>query len=113
MSSIFTGPQELNAKLQEFKEATVKRYNSMVEQNFMTESAGVYDLYKWAPNKVSVFKTAIKDGVPVGTNSKVSQEGPSTEEVNQNDLQSTGQNINQKVQYFNLKGILDDFGVTY
>lgn len=116
MASVFTGPQELNAKLQEFKEATVKRYNSMVEQNFMTESPGVYELYKWAPNKVSVFKTPMNAGVvdkKFMINPKLAEQSPSVEEVNKNNLQSTGQNISAKVEYFDLTEILDQYGVTY
>jgi hypothetical protein len=116
MSSVFTGPQELNAKLQEFKEATVKRYNSMVEQNFQTEAPGVFELYKWQPNKVSVFKTPIKAGVVDNKfmlNPKLAQQTPSVEDVNKNNLQSTGQNISAKVDYFDLTEILDQYGVTY
>ena len=36
-----------------------------------------------------------------------------TEKINQNNLQSTGQNIQQKVEYFDLKNILDQYGVSY
>ena len=88
----------------------------MVEQNFMTESPGVYELYKWSPNKVSVFKTPMNAGVVDNKfmiNPKAAEQAPSIEQVNQNNLQSTGQNISAKVDYFDLKNILDQYGVTY
>ncbi len=115
LGSVFSGPQELNSKLQEFKDAAVLRYNGLVQQNFMTEEPGVGALYSWQPNKVSVFKMPPQgsDGVQgLMINPAVAgQSSLPKEKVNQNNLQSTGQNIEQKVQYFNLKNILEQYGV--
>ena len=117
LGSIFSGPQELNSKLQEFKDAAILRYNGLVQQNFMTEEAGVAALYSWQPNKVSVFEMPRQgaDGVQglMINPAAAGQSSLPTEKINQNNLQSTGQNIQQKVEYFDLKNILDQYGVSY
>ena len=114
-SSILTGPQELNSKLQEFKEGSIRQYNSLVQENFQTEAEGVFDLYKWQPNKVSVFKTPIQNGVPVASvNGQINaQTTVPSEKIQENDLQSTGQNHNQKVKYYDLMSILDKYDIRY
>ena len=117
LGSVFSGPQELNSKLQEFKDAAILRYNGLVQQNFMTEEPGVAALYSWQPNKVSVFEMPRQgaDGVQslMINPGAAGQSSLPTEKINQNNLQSTGQNIQQKVEYFDLKNILDQYGVSY
>lgn len=117
LGSVFSGPQELNSKLQEFKDAAILRYNGLVQQNFMTEEPGVAALYSWQPNKVSVFEMPRQgaDGVQslMINPAAAGQSSLPTEKINQNNLQSTGQNIQQKVEYFDLKNILDQYGVSY
>jgi len=114
LGSVFSGPQELNSKLQEFKDAAILRYNGLVQQNFMTEEPGVAALYSWQPNKVSVFNAPPQGigGIMINPGA-VSQSNLPPEKVNQNNLQSTGQNINEKAKYFDLTNILDQYGVTY
>ena len=117
LDSIFSGPMELNSKLQRFKDSAILRYNGLVQQNFMTEEPGVAALYNWQPNKVSVFQMPRQgadavQGLMINP-AAAGQSNLSTEKVNQNNLQSTGQNIEQKVEYFDLKNILDQYGVSY
>ena len=114
LGSVFSGPQELNSKLQEFKDAAILRYNGLVQQNFMTEEPGVGALYSWQPNKVSVFNAPPQGigGIMINPRA-VSQSNLPPEKVNQNNLQSTGQNITEKAKYFDLTNILDQYGVTY
>jgi len=109
MDSVTQGPIELSNKLGGFKESMIKRYDTLVQQNFQTEEPGIYDLYKWQPNKVSVFQMPTSS--TQGNYVKPTEQVP-IEKLNQNALQSTGQNNTQKSDYFNLKGILEEYGMT-
>ena len=108
MDSITKGPIELSNKLGGFKNAMIDRFDTLVQQNFQTEEPGIYDLYKWQPNKVSVFQmpTSSSQGNYVSPKETVP-----LEKVNQNNLQSTGQNYTEKAKYFDLKNILEEYGM--
>ncbi len=108
LDSIFQGPQELSQKLGSFKQKMIYRYDTPVHLNFQTEEAGVADLYRWKPNKVSVFQMPKSGTQGLYVNPTINVP---VEKLNQNDLQSTGQNNTQKSEYFNLKAILEEYGL--